>query len=101
MLQEKINYGKKDFSKLLIRLLLNVISYRGSNELHNATYWIVGNFLLNSHKDFIFIIFLAGIMWITLCLFLCYHLYLIRLGLTTNEKFRKTDHINFYRKSYK
>ena len=35
---------------------------------------------------------------VTLILFLSYHLYLIASGLTTNEKFRRTDYINYYTK---
>ena len=42
------------------------------------------------------VVILAGVMGITLLLFLLYHLYLIKCGVTTNENFRKNDYARGY-----
>ena len=60
------------------------------------TYYILFQFLMQKHEKYIFIVFLAGVMFVTLTAFFLYHIWLIWSGLTTNEKFRKTDVMNFY-----
>ena len=72
-----------------------------SHELLEPTYYIIFQFVMQRHERYIFIIVLCLIMCVTLFLFVCYHLWLISQGLTTNEKFRKTNAINHYENQVK
>jgi len=84
---------------LFTTLKLHFFSIIGKeNEVFTATIWMVISFIMQEHEQFIFIVFLASIMAVTLWLFLGYHIYLIYCGTTTNEKFRKSDHIAFCEK---
>ena len=51
---------------------------------------------MQNHDRFIFIVFLAFIMNLTLTCFFLYHLWLVSKGVTTNEKFRVTDYTNHF-----
>ena len=44
---------------------------------------------------------MCAIMGFTLFIFVCYHLYLISQGQTTNERVRQNDLIEYYRKELK
>jgi hypothetical protein len=47
-------------------------------------------YLLHKYPVFIFLVILCTVMWISLSLFFLYHMYLVKLGFTTNEKVKKS-----------
>lgn len=50
---------------------------------------------------FFFLIVMCAIMGITLFIFVVYHLYLIGVGQTTNERVKKNDDIEYFTKEIK
>lgn len=54
-----------------------------------------------SETVFFFLIVMCGIMGITLLIFVLYHFYLIGQGQTTNERVKKNDEIDYYKKELK
>ena len=44
---------------------------------------------------------MCGIMGLTLLIFVIYHFYLIANGTTTNERVKKNDDIDYYKKELK
>lgn len=50
---------------------------------------------------FVFIVILCGIMGLTLLLFYLYHLSLVRSGMTTNEKIKRSDCMTYIKKAVK
>jgi len=55
-------------------------------------------YLFMTETIFFFLIVMCAIMGITLFIFVLYHFYLIGKGNTTNERVRKNDEIDFYKK---
>ena len=70
----------------------------GQQKPIRPTYTLIIKYLLQKHNNFIFVCILGLIMGVTLALFVVYHLSLVARGVTTNEKFRKTDTKNYFTK---
>lgn len=47
-------------------------------------------YLLNRFPVFVFMVILCSVMCIALTLFFAYHMYLVKLGFTTNEKIKRS-----------
>mmetsp|Transcript_11717 Transcript_11717/g.33739 ORF Transcript_11717/g.33739 Transcript_11717/m.33739 type:complete len:383 (+) Transcript_11717:133-1281(+) len=56
-----------------------------TRQRQNATYLVVGQYLLATEGMLIFVTVLATVMGLVLCGFFLWHLYLVRQGTTTNE----------------
>lgn len=76
--------------------------FRGpSGEIVDATWGIVMRYLFFKETFFVFMIILCAIMSVALFLFYFYHLTLVKAGVTTNEKIKRSDCMSFIKKKLK
>ena len=61
-----------------------------TDEIFTAGYTVLFQYLLNRYPIFVFLVILCTIMCLSLSLFFTYHMYLVKLGFTTNEKIKKS-----------
>lgn len=61
-----------------------------TGEIFTAGYGTIFQYLLNRFPVFVFLVILCSVMCFSLALFFSYHLYLVKLGFTTNEKIKKS-----------
>jgi hypothetical protein len=61
-----------------------------TGEIFTAGYFTIFQYLLNRFPIFVFLVILCSVMCLSLTLFFLYHMYLVKLGFTTNEKVKKS-----------
>lgn len=66
-------------------------------ELPAGNFWIILQYLVNSHMAPAAVLFLIGVMSVALSLFLAYHVYLTSKGMTTNESYKWSDVNKWYK----
>jgi len=71
------------------RELLTAVYYDSVEGVQvQASYWVIGNFMLRRRIEMAFILILMSVMGVVLGLFLMFHLWIAARGMTTNEFYK-------------
>ncbi len=71
------------------RNLMNAVFYdHNTRQEYRASYLILAQYIIGRQPILFSVWLIALIMGIAVSLFLCYHLYLVAVGTTTNESFK-------------
>jgi len=79
-------------------LLKSKFRIPGTDEISDATWSIIVKYVFYKETMYVFIIVLCVVMGVTLTIFLQYHFSMIKDNMTTNERIKRSDFMDFLAK---